>query len=541
MSCPPQQRLSIYVDGELALGEARTLESHLVQCRRCRATVLALRDEVSVLTDVLHGRALAPVRIVEPRARARGLVIGLVPTLGLAALAGTVLTGLLEIGLPAGTSWLVPIGWMGAYEMVFDTIFVLRDRAPVLVEGAIAIGALFGVAGVLTFLVGTLGKRLVDLGAVLLAVLGATSIAATPARAFDLRKGEERVVIAAGETVAETLIVSARSLRIDGRVEGNLVVMAESIRIEGEVDGNVVAVGEEVEILGTVDGTLYVAAELVRIEGGIDDELYGFTEDLTLEEAGRVERDVALFAERVRVDGKVGRDLFLMGDRIEVQGEIGRHLVVRADEATLRDGARIAGDLRSYMTEDQQPHVADGARIGGERIEEIVEHRHPDRSQRWTDGHFYLRQIALIVSAFLVGMLLHVVRPGVFESALPTAGDFFRELGLGFVTLVVAPIAILICFVTVIGIPIGLIATFAFVTGVFVSLILVAALVGSALLGEQTDKAGAFGRTLLLGLVVVAVAVNVPFVGGVLWIVGLLTGVGMLLRHVVESWRLRAG
>ncbi|HEM45410.1 MAG TPA: hypothetical protein ENO23_00025 [Alphaproteobacteria bacterium] len=41
MSCPSQERLSIYVDGELALGEARTLESHLVQCRRCRASVLA--------------------------------------------------------------------------------------------------------------------------------------------------------------------------------------------------------------------------------------------------------------------------------------------------------------------------------------------------------------------------------------------------------------------------------------------------------------------------------------------------------------------
>ena len=54
MSCLPEELYSVYVDGELEPERVREVESHLIQCQRCRALILALEDESALLSDLLH-------------------------------------------------------------------------------------------------------------------------------------------------------------------------------------------------------------------------------------------------------------------------------------------------------------------------------------------------------------------------------------------------------------------------------------------------------------------------------------------------------
>ncbi len=71
MSCFPEVRYAIYVDGELPRDEAREVEAHLVQCRECRALILALRDEGAAIADLLREKPQAVLQPVPARARAR--------------------------------------------------------------------------------------------------------------------------------------------------------------------------------------------------------------------------------------------------------------------------------------------------------------------------------------------------------------------------------------------------------------------------------------------------------------------------------------
>ena len=45
MECYSEQIVAIFVDGELAVEEARRLRDHLATCRRCRQLLDALRSE----------------------------------------------------------------------------------------------------------------------------------------------------------------------------------------------------------------------------------------------------------------------------------------------------------------------------------------------------------------------------------------------------------------------------------------------------------------------------------------------------------------
>ena len=108
MSCHSESTYSVYVDGELPPERTRELETHLIQCRDCRALVVALREEAELLGDVLHERAVQAKRL-PAEAPARGLAIGLLPALGIVALVVAVTGWILETQLPSSVTWLNPL------------------------------------------------------------------------------------------------------------------------------------------------------------------------------------------------------------------------------------------------------------------------------------------------------------------------------------------------------------------------------------------------------------------------------------------------
>ena len=124
MSCFPERVYSVYVDGELAADEVREVESHLVQCRRCRVLILALQDEAAFLTDLFPERVQPAVR-APGRARARGLAVGLVPALGLLALVVTVAGWLLERRLPPGMRWMNPLGFADSCKELVTVVGIV--------------------------------------------------------------------------------------------------------------------------------------------------------------------------------------------------------------------------------------------------------------------------------------------------------------------------------------------------------------------------------------------------------------------------------
>ena len=54
MECYSEQICTTFVDGELAVDEARRLRNHLATCPRCRKLVDALRAENRALTESLR-------------------------------------------------------------------------------------------------------------------------------------------------------------------------------------------------------------------------------------------------------------------------------------------------------------------------------------------------------------------------------------------------------------------------------------------------------------------------------------------------------
>ncbi len=272
--------------------------------------------------------------------------------------------------------------------------------------------------------------------------------------------------------------------------------------------------------------------------GSVGQNLYAFgAEGLEVEPTARIGRDMAVGGEDVTVEGTVGRDLFVGGERVELRGRVQRNVHAWAEELVLPAGSFVGGDVDALLPRGREIEIAPGATIAGESTSRVRE-PHRKRSFRdLVDPRFYAWVALHVGAAFLVGMALHFVVPGIYGGHLETTGAFFRSLGLGFAAAVLMPIVLAGMAFTLVGVPLALMGAALYLAGLYTSIVVVAFLVGRSIVQARSEAWSGFALALLVGLVIVVFALHAPYVGRPLQIVTVLTGVGLLLDRARSRWQ----
>ena len=113
-----------------------------------------------------------------------------------------------------------------------------------------------------------------------------------------------------------------------------------------------------------------------------------------------------------------------------------------------------------------------------------------------------------------------------------TSRDFFRNLGMGFVLLLVPPCAIVLVGLTLVGLPAAVLATFLYVTCLYGAELLVGVWLGRTLMGrEDGESLWSFGKVFFIGLATVGVVSHLPFVGPPIAVISLLVGLGLVFER----------
>jgi cytoskeletal protein CcmA (bactofilin family) len=543
VSCLSDPIYALYVDGELEREEGRRVEAHLVQCRRCRALVLALREDPELRSEVLHGRpAPAAAPGPEPGAppgHARALMLSLT-LLGLAAVAAAG-AALFESGLARASGGVGPLpwSWRGAYAMAIDLVFMLRHSAPTLFDLALPVAAMASASALLSFALSALRRRIGGPGAKAFAALALLAVPVESRAHFGLHEHDD-VEVAAGSVHEGALVASARSVSVDGVVDGDLVVLTERLTVRGEVRGNVFAVAQEIDLRGVVHGSVFAGGERARFGGDVRGDVYAAAEGFALETDGRVGRDASVVAERVLLEGEIARDAnALFAGRVEVRGPVGRHLRARAERLALLENARVGGGVEATLPEGTDVERHPAAQVSGE-----IRTAHPERRRgSWLDRYrspeLYAWMLLHVGAGFVLGMLLHRIAPGLLAVRAEGPRDLLRAAGVGLLTLVAAPIALLAAAVTLVGLPVALIGAGTLLAALYVALVALAALVGGALVRPGADGRAGFGAALAAGLAILVALTHLPFLGGPLRVVAVLTGLGLLVERASSAWRER--
>jgi cytoskeletal protein CcmA (bactofilin family) len=388
------------------------------------------------------------------------------------------------------------------------------------------VGVVASVSALGSFLVSAVSRRW--FGTALLAL--ALAAAAEPARALLVHRGGD-YSIAAGERVSESVLTrGADRVDVDGAIDGDLIAMAERITVRGQITGSLYVFCRELEITGTVGGAVHAIAESTRVEGTIRGGVYALTESLTFTSTARAQGDVGAISEQAVVEGAVARDLYVNGDRLDLRGAVGRHVSSHwLEELTLRDGARVGGDVNVRLPEGRAIERAAGARVDGEVRAGVIESPREHYLDHYRRGHFYLVHLLWFTAAFLFGLIVHRIAPVIFRGgAIANGTHLLRTLATGFVVLVVMPVAMIAATLTIIGIPTAIAALFAYILALYTADLVVGAWLGGLILPPADDSLFEFGKSLAAGLAILTAVSLVPFLGPAAGVVALLLGLGLL-------------
>ena len=532
MTHPTPLQLSMYADSALSTDEANVVVNHLDTCEDCRTLLSAYQDEAHHLITALQIEESDAAELVIPKfsrpASLRGFALANLATgfvIWSAQFLWKTIFGELIVN---AADWLTSIYLPDIYAVASRTVLYLIEEGTAMFDaylGFIVVSiAIITALSVVLLLNRTRATASLF---ILAATLGAVTMPA-PVSALEIRRDENKVTIAASETIDDTLIVAAETVSIEGTVTGDVIAVGATIDISGSVGGNLITFAETVNVRGEVGGLALGAASSYNLKAAtVGGDLWAAGESVTLDSDSRVNRNATLAGQKTVIEGNVASDVTAFSDSIEVSGDIGQDLEAFAGRVRLLSDAHITGDLRFRSADKDRLFRADSARVDGE-VEFVAMPEEFKEQNRYATVQFYLWQIARLIAAFLVGVAIFWLVPGLRSLSIGAGVEGLKSAGIGLLTLISVPIVAVLVAVTLIGLPFSFFAVAALVTGVYLAKVIVAGLIGRMVFAEDSRPV----LSLLVGLSIVIVAVNVPFIGGIVNFLLTIIGLGLLVQYL---------
>jgi len=525
MECYSEQTCAIFVDGELAADESRSLQGHLATCQRCRELVDALRAENRALSESLNElpeETISPVSFPLRRWSWRDLTI----LAAVLALGSIVVPWIDKLTIPSALEWLNPLSTDGLMSLIFNlSYYFAHGGTAMLADYAAAVGGIFLLVGGAALLLGR--RRRVHLSAFrLLIVLLTFSL---PTLALDRRHGEF-VTVSANEIVDDTLVATGNTVVVEGVINGDLLVFAQTLEVRGNVKGDVVSLAKRSVVSGTVEGRIFNCSQSLDLDGELGHSLYSWGRSLRVDHRAHLGEGIVAGGD-ISLEGEVKRSATLYGI-VDVSGTVGRDLTMAGRGLTLTDAARVGGNLTARVRELKDVHIADRASISGKRDIQLRV-----RKNQFTRPRFYLYQVVWLGAAMLVGLLGLALFPGFIQTCTQAVGSGWRSLGLGLGILAGLPVVIVVAAITLVGIPISLMLLAVYLAAIYLAKLWVGAFLGWILLKPAGTTKRDWLLGLLVGLLILTIAGFIPYLGGLVRLAVVCLGLGAFAWQLYQGSR----
>ena len=326
-------------------------------------------------------------------------------------------------------------------------------------------------------------------------------ITAPAALAAEWRTGD-RVYIGPAEVIEADLYIAANDVEIAGTVRGDVFVAANTLRFTGNLDGGLTAVVASAELSGQVSSGARVFASSLSLSGVVG-------------------RDLIVSGNTLRITegAQVGGDLIAAVNRADVFGAIVANAKLTVDRLTIGSLASIGGSLEYLSQHDA--NVLYGAKIS-QNLGRVAPPESTWGSHLWGVLLFFLGVLGL-------GLFWLWLFPTTSQRAVDTlSGSVAKSMGAGLLAFFGVPLLAALLFVpgVFLGLlPVSVVLFSLFVVGVVSAGSLVGLWLGEWLL-ERLHRPSSRVGALALGAALIALAVNIPWLGGLFGFFILISGLG---------------
>lgn len=360
--------------------------------------------------------------------------------------------------------------------------------------------------------------------------LGVVAVAAVVAPMFGALVTTNIFVVTVEDRLTEDQYVTSMSAVVEGVIDGDLTIFTGDLTIRGEITGSVQVMSSgtvTVAETGKIGGALRGVAVNTTVSGEVVGDVFVTSASIVVEEPGVLRRDLMGFGGVVRIEGLVERDVRGRSFRTVVTGEVGGDIDVATQRFEVGETATIGGDVLYRSPSDAS--ISPDAEIVGTVT------RLPAQSNFVYGLILSLANVVGLLAFLVAGIVVLLIARGTGSRATGAIiTNPIRSLLYGIVAVLVTPVVIVLLGATLVGLPLA----------VFLAMLLVAAIVvgpvpAVAALGNRImfRRGGLFGAFIVGALLWRLGIWLIPVVGGFLYLIALVWGVGAWITGAIASRR----
>ena len=365
------------------------------------------------------------------------------------------------------------------------------------------------------------------------------SVTNAAARVISVEKGV--ATIAKGEIVNDDLFIGAQTVEIFGTVNGDVYAGAETIRINGIINGSLHAGGGIVYLSGRVSQNAYVGAANVIVSNAvIGDSLLIGAGNASVDADSSIGGSILAGTGSITINSPVKRNILLGAGNADINSAVGGEVRVGAGNISIGPNAKIAKDLNYALGDGAtEINISDSATVGGTINK--TENKFAGKKDVELAKNSLPKAFAAIGMVFniiswagtlIIGFLcLKLFNKTFSDSANRVTKSFFSSLGVGFLICVAALPAFLILALTGVGLPLAGLAVLVLLINIYLAKIVVGLAVGLFLADKFGWKKTSIYAVFALGLTLIYLLKMIPFLGFVISLAVLWTGLGALALH----------
>lgn len=341
--------------------------------------------------------------------------------------------------------------------------------------------------------------------------IAAVPLTAVNASVFEAGKS---VTIPKTELEADNLYLAGGQVTFSTTAQKDIVAAGGTVIVGGQVYGDALLAGGNVMVLNDVRGDIRAAGGQVHISGLVGGDVLAAGGSVTIEPGAVVAGDVMVAGGAVDIEGTVNGQVSAYGGNVTVNSTIAGPVSIKAGKSVMFGEKAVLGNGVSYAA-PAEAIVVPGAKIG-DNVTFLKQGANMDgRSLR---GIFFAILGFLFVAKFiaiLVAALVMVLVFGSFSQTLSerTLAHFWKKTLVGFVTLIVTPVAIVLLGITLIGIYLAMFLGLVYLMALVLASVYMCVLAGGILSKWIRKDIRADWKWTILGTVAVFLLTFVPIVG----------------------------
>lgn len=339
----------------------------------------------------------------------------------------------------------------------------------------------------------------------------------------------EFVRISAIDSIQTQVFITGETIEMFGWLGNDLYSASESLIIKGHVMDDAIITGGKLTMRGTIHDLLAAAGETIIIDGLVMGDVFAAGATIRITDNALIKGNVNLAGQHIIIEGgSIEGNLKVAGSEIALNGSVQKKTEIYS--YNLNFGPEYNSILGTDLYTNRPVYPENFGNAPGNL--NIYENE-PDILE------ILIFKSALYLSLFITGIvLIRIFRKTSRDLYKFSTEQFWKNTGIGFLTFLIYPVVIAILAFLILTIPISLLLLFIYGLLFVIGYLLVALVIGvtSLTLLKKSDDRISYYWGLFIGMILLAIIVNLPFLGWLFHIIFIFFGLGSMVLYV---WKMQ--